>query len=103
MSETLNTYHWINNRVNKREDVPTMAHFQALVFTTRNKHTPAYDRFDSPEGSYHSVPHVDVYVFKTRDELELFVDEAARTSTSFVFYEVRSLGKATVKVHVEPG
>jgi hypothetical protein len=98
---SFNTYHWHEFKVSKREQVPAEPHYQALVFGTRSEWSPPYDRHDDPSGSSSSVPNVDLYVFKQRKDLELFVDEAARTGASFVFYHVGSLGKATVHVEVK--
>lgn len=92
---------WHGVRVNEREDVPLGPHFQALVFSTRSEHTPAYSKYDDPGGTYSQVPCVDVYAFRTREELDVFVEHAARDGVSFVFYAVDSLGKASIKVDVE--
>jgi hypothetical protein len=101
MRNEFNTYHWRENRVIKRDDIPNVPHFQALVFGTRHEWTPPYGRHDDPSGSTSSLPTVDVYVFKARDELSLFIDEATRTGVSFVFFAVSSLGKATVNVDID--
>lgn len=97
---TFNTYNWSKHKVSKRDQIPSGPHYQALVFGTRSEWTPPYDARDG-SGSSYSVENVDVYVFTKRDEFELFVSEAAKSSVSFVFYAVNGLGKATVKVEVD--
>jgi len=99
MRSEFNTYHWHEFRVTERSKIPSGPHFQVLVFGQRTEYVPAYDIHDSPSST--SVPIVDVYVFKDRKQLEMMVDEAARTGASFVFYYVNSLGRATVKVDVD--
>lgn len=99
MRNEFNSYHWNEFKVTKREGIPSTPHFQVLLFGQRSEYMPAYDIHDSPSST--SVPTVDVYVFKDRKQLEMFVDEAARTGTSFVFYHINSLGKATVRVDVD--
>mgnify|MGYP001597965699 CR=1 FL=1 len=95
----LNYYNWTKHRVEKREQIPTGPHFQALVFGTQSVYTPAYDERD--RASSHDVPKIDLYVFTKREELDVFVSEAAKSTTSFVFFAVPGLGKATVKVEVD--
>ena len=100
MKGELNTYHWHSHQARERNDIPNTPHYQALVFGSRNEWSPPYDRHDDQAGTTSSTPQVDVYVFKTREELNLFVTEASKTSTSFVFFAVPALGKAQVKVTV---
>lgn len=95
----LSEYDWLKYKAKKRDDIPSEPHFQVLVFKTRTEWSPGWGKDDRGDSS--SVPHVDVYVFKKREDLDIFVSIAARTTTPFVFYHVGSLGKATVKVEVD--
>lgn len=100
MSSRFNTYHWVTFKVTKRDQVPSIPHFQALVFGNRRECSPSYGPPDPPGDTYYDVPNVDVYAFKKREELDLFVSEIARSEEQFVFYAVPALGQATVKVEV---
>lgn len=84
---------WSEYKVTKKDKYPKGKHYIVLVFGSR----VAYNGYDN--GSTESC--ADVYALTERSHLDLFVSEIARTSTQFVFYEVTSLGKATVKVDID--
>jgi hypothetical protein len=94
------SYNWRDFKVEKREQIPTTPHFQALIFTQRSEWTPPYDHHDSPGGTSYNVSDVHVYAFKKKEELELFVTEVTKSGASFVFFAVSALGKSSVKVEV---
>lgn len=93
-----NQYDWHTYRLDKRDQFPTIPHFQALVFGTRSESIAPYDKGDSWSST--SVPEVIVYVFHERKDLDLFVAQAAKSDLSFVFYAVPEAGKFSIKVEV---
>lgn len=84
-----NHYRWTEFKVEKPEHVPKEPHFQAVVFGVRAES-------DSYGTGYYNVPDVKLYVFKDRSDLDLFIKDVTITSTSFLFYHVASLGKASI-------
>lgn len=82
----------------KRSDVPDSPHYQVLVFGTTTEWTAPYDYHDPPTGTTSSVPSVDVYAFKERDDMERFIEAALERSVEIAFFRVGSSGRVTKRV-----
>jgi len=94
-------YGFSQNKVGKKADIPEGPHFQALVFGTRDEVVGSYGPPDPPGDTHYTVPNVDVYVFKTQDELQSFITAAIGEKASFVFYQVQGLGKSKVQISLD--
>jgi len=85
---------WYTFCVKNVKDIPAGPHFQALVESSYVE----YSGYSGDPGT--TVEHLALYVFQKQEDLDRFVSQIAQTDTKYVFYHVKGLGKATIKVNV---
>src|SRR4051812_38116528 len=94
-----NSYDWTKHHVDERKKLPAGKHFQVHVYETRQEYSPPYDSGDP--GTYNPVNVVTVYAMTTEEELKRFIEGATVSGMVFAFFEVQSIGKATINVNVK--
>lgn len=98
VGEDYNPNDWVPFRVSDARDIPTGPHFAGIMLDTRVEITPAQDLYDAD--TYRRLPDTTYFAFPDKEALQRWVLLALKDKKTVFFFEVKTVGRATLKVDV---